>query len=154
MYVTPFSSSFRVRPFPFDRFFAALDSGFAPGFEPATDGAAAAKAEAPQGAEVDAKPALPVRVPRVEVQHGDAEHTVYVEVPGVAADGVAINAEKGELKLVATAPKWLFKRSFALPDDIDVEQISAQLDSGILTLRLPRAPASRPRQIRVEGAKE
>jgi len=102
--------------------------------------------------EADDPAVLPTRLPRVEVTNAADEHTVVAEVPGVPSDGVKLSAEKGVLSLVATAPKWVWKRSFTLPDDVDVDSIKASLKDGLLTITLPRVQAARPRQIRVEGA--
>ena len=42
-----------------------------------------------------------------------------------------------------------YMRSFALSSKIDREQISAQLDDGVLTLTLPKAAAAQPRRISI-----
>ncbi len=125
MFLSPFVPSARLR-FPFEAAFGSIDAD---------------------------EPAAPLtRLPRVEISPGNDAHTVVAEVPGVPADGVKLSAEKGVLFLVATAPKWAWKRSFTLPDDVDVDNIKASLKDGLLTITLPRVQAARPRQIRVEGA--
>jgi len=42
-----------------------------------------------------------------------------------------------------------FSRSIKLPVEIDVEKISAELSNGVLTVKLPKAEAARPKQIDV-----
>lgn len=125
MFLSPFVPSTRLR-FPFEAALANLDA--------------------------DEAASIPARIPRVDISPGEDAHTVVAEVPGVPADGVKLAAEKGVLSLVATAPKWVWKRSFTLPDDVDVDNIKAVLKDGLLTINLPRVQAARPRQIRVEGA--
>ncbi len=126
MFLTPWTTHARALRFPFDTTFPALDA--------------------------DEANTTPTRVPRVEITPGAEAHVVVAEVAGVPADGVQLTAEKGVLSLTATAPKWAWKRSFSLPDDVDVDNISASLKDGLLTITLPRVHAVRPRQIRVEGA--
>jgi HSP20 family protein len=45
-----------------------------------------------------------------------------------------------------------FARSFTLPAKVDGESISAELKDGVLTVTLPKAPESQPRQITVKAA--
>ena len=42
-----------------------------------------------------------------------------------------------------------YARSFSLSDKVDQDNIGAQLEDGVLTLTLPKAPAARPRRIAV-----
>jgi HSP20 family protein len=42
-----------------------------------------------------------------------------------------------------------YTRSFTLSSKIEQEQISAQLDDGVLTLTLPKAKEVRPRRIAI-----
>lgn len=45
-----------------------------------------------------------------------------------------------------------FSRSFTLPVKVDGEKITAALKDGVLTVTLPKAPESQPRQIAVKTA--
>jgi HSP20 family protein len=45
-----------------------------------------------------------------------------------------------------------FSRSFTLPVKVDGEKITASLKDGVLTVTLPKAPESQPRQITVKTA--
>jgi len=45
-----------------------------------------------------------------------------------------------------------FSRSFTFPQKIDFEHVSAETKNGILTVRLPKAPESKPRAISVTVA--
>jgi HSP20 family protein len=44
-----------------------------------------------------------------------------------------------------------FKRSFAVPNTFDTDQINAQYHDGVLTIMLPKREAAKPRQIKVEA---
>ena len=45
-----------------------------------------------------------------------------------------------------------FSRSFTLPYKVNGETIAATLENGVLTVTLPKAPESQPRQITVKSA--
>ena len=42
-----------------------------------------------------------------------------------------------------------FVRSFAVPNTFDTEQIAAEYQNGVLTVKLPKKEAAKPRQIKV-----
>jgi HSP20 family protein len=44
-----------------------------------------------------------------------------------------------------------FSRSFTLPFKVNVEQLSAEMRDGILTVKLPKAPEAQPRKIAVRA---
>ena len=48
-------------------------------------------------------------------------------------------------------PVGAFRRAFDLPVPIDADKAEAVHRNGVLTLRLPKAPEHRPRQIRVKA---
>jgi HSP20 family protein len=43
-----------------------------------------------------------------------------------------------------------FSRSFTLPADVDANRVEAALKNGIMTLRLPKTEAARPKQIEIK----
>ena len=44
-----------------------------------------------------------------------------------------------------------FKRSYALPKQVDPEKVTAALDNGVLTVTLEKTPEEQPRQIAVKA---
>lgn len=44
-----------------------------------------------------------------------------------------------------------FSRSFGLPTKVDLERAQANVKDGVLTVTLPKAPETKPRQIAVRG---
>lgn len=99
----------------------------------------------------------------------DAEaYEVAVVLPGVNKKGLEVSAEEGELTIIgrrgARVPEgWRsvwgsapqgnptdYRLVLTLNVDIDSERISAKLEDGILTLRLPISEASKPKLIAVE----
>jgi HSP20 family molecular chaperone IbpA len=100
------------------------------------------------------------------VETGDGV-TLMMEMPGVAAEDVDVTLEKRVLtiqgKVRPTSIDRLdlayaeygegdFERVFTMSDDFDPEKIEAEVQNGVLTLRLPRAAAAQPRKITVKAA--
>lgn len=103
--------------------------------------------------------------PRVDVFENDAEYLVVADVPGAPKDGIEVSYEEGELRLVARrAPEALgnalaeeykahdFRRSFAMPEGVDAEKISAELAGGVLNVHLPKVGKKRPQKIDVRAS--
>lgn len=102
--------------------------------------------------------------PAVNLFEDDANVYVEAELPGlrledlelVFTDGVLTlkgtrPAATGENVLQRERPEGAFERPVAIPFDVDAESISATLRHGILTVTMPKAPASRPQRIEVRG---
>lgn len=97
----------------------------------------------------------------------DAEgYTVQAALPGINPNELEINLEEQELTVrgefkARELPEGAryhrreqaigrFERSFRFPVSIDGEAVQASYEYGILTLRLPRAEAAKPRRIEVQ----
>lgn len=92
--------------------------------------------------------------------------TVVADLPGVETSNLKITVENKVLTIHARAAGWpakgengyvwreyqlpSFWRQFQLSDAVDPERIEAHLKNGVLTLRLPKAEAVRPREIQVK----
>jgi HSP20 family protein len=114
-----------------------------------------------------AAPAAATRVeflcPPVNLHHDLEGYTLEVEMPGVGREGVDVTFEEGKLTLVGHRKasggegKSLYsettgrdyRRVFDLDPAIDAEKITASIEQGLLTLRLPKAESSKPRKISV-----
>jgi HSP20 family protein len=90
---------------------------------------------------------------------------VRAEVSGVRPDGLAIEVERGRLTVTGErgpteAGKGAFHRRerqagkfsrvVQLPDDLDAEHANAQVRNGVLTVRIPKSEAAKPRTITVQ----
>jgi HSP20 family molecular chaperone IbpA len=107
----------------------------------------------------------PSVAPLCDVYENNEELLVVADVPGVTADALNINLDKGELSIFArrdVSPKdgtFLgveyrdcdYRRRFAVPSGIDAAKISAELKDGVLWLHLPKSEAQKPRQIAVRA---
>lgn len=93
------------------------------------------------------------------------------ELPGVRPDDLEVMVANGVLTLKGRRqgpegvpderyrrqerPRGNWKRSLQLPERVVEEELSAEFSNGLLKIRLPRAPLSQPRQIKVvDGANE
>lgn len=88
------------------------------------------------------------------------------DLPGIAPEGLNVTVENGVLTLEArraeTVPEgatiryserraFELRRTVSLPDTVDVDGIAATLDNGVLTLKLPKKPESRPKTIEIKA---
>jgi HSP20 family protein len=102
---------------------------------------------------------------RVDVFEKDDEYLVQADMPGVAADDVDIRFENGEITLHGrrqpshtkkARAAWEYEvtgyhRSFRLGDHIASDRIEADLKNGVLSLKLPKVEAVKPKRIAVKG---
>ena len=71
------------------------------------------------------------------VKQTDEGLEVRLELPGFTQDQIELVADKGILSIKAERDTGYLKRSYQLPDNTRVEEISAQLQNGILTINIP-----------------
>jgi HSP20 family molecular chaperone IbpA len=103
--------------------------------------------------------------PPVDVYENREEFLLVVDMPGVIKEDLRIHLDKGQLTLEARRPeagngKYLasevrstdYRRAFSVPQGIDVDKVSADLQQGILRVHLPKSAAIKPRQIEVQSA--
>jgi HSP20 family protein len=103
-------------------------------------------------------------VPTTDIFETEDALTVVMELPGVGNQAIDVNVENDVLRIDARIdftkyedlePLYTeynvghFARSFTLSNKIDQQQISAQLDDGILTLTLKKAKEALPRRIAI-----
>lgn len=102
-------------------------------------------------------------IPAVNLHHDADGYTLDVELPGVRKEGVEITVDDGKLTLTghrtansapgkvvyAESAGQAYRRVFDLDPAVDADKIRATIDQGLLTLRLPKAEASKPRKIKV-----
>ena len=90
--------------------------------------------------------------------------TVQFDLPGVDADSIDLQIERGELRLNArrrsTEPEGAqflvreradatISRRLMLGDVLDVEHVDAEYRDGVLTLRIPMHESAKPRKVDV-----
>jgi HSP20 family protein len=93
---------------------------------------------------------------------------IRAEVPGFKSDQISITVEPRSLVLKGERPPDThgkpgsyhrrerqfgnFARSIALPADLDTAKATAECRHGLLTIRIPRAAAAKPKQIPIKSA--
>lgn len=99
--------------------------------------------------------------PAVDIFEDEEALTLLADLPGVPGDRLNLGIEQGVLTVEALAPAQeegsVFRefgstgyyRRFQLPESLEFDKVSAELKDGVLTLRLPKAAAARPRKIEV-----
>ena len=107
----------------------------------------------------------------VDVFATDSDVFVIASAPGLGPDELEVTIDENVLTLSGTIPNvaksteaegatWYlhenghgqFRRTVTLPVDVDADQAEATFEHGILRLRLPKAEAAKPRQIKVRSA--
>jgi HSP20 family protein len=103
----------------------------------------------------------------VDVTENDNSYAITVELPGSKRDDVSVEVhgdvievrgekrsereEKDERRHVIERSYGSFSRSFSLPANADAERISASFKDGVLTIDIPKAQESKPKQVDIKG---
>ena len=104
----------------------------------------------------------PVVMPMDAWREGDT-FVLEFDLPGVSPDTVDIDIERNVLTIKAERPRrngdWemlaserptgLFSRQLVLGDNLDLEQVQADYDQGVLRLRVPVAEQAKPRKVEI-----
>lgn len=101
--------------------------------------------------------------PLVDITERAEEYVLAAEMPGVAKEDLEILLDHNELTLVGRRSRRQpagqalhvestgrdYRRTFLLDPVIDTARISAQIEQGLLTVRLPKAEKVKPRRVEV-----
>jgi HSP20 family protein len=101
--------------------------------------------------------------PAFDVRANADEIVFTADVPGIKREDLEITLEDGILSVKGQRryegngkeKVWLgrgygaFERSFTLPDTVDPEHLSASLQDGVLTVKVPQSPKAKPRKITI-----
>ncbi len=101
-------------------------------------------------------------VPSVDITETKDEFLLQADMPGVTKKSLEVLIEGNELTIVGRRPpakpnQYLhresvsaaFRRSFVLDPMIDGGRVTAQIEHGVLCVRLPKADAVKPRKVAV-----
>jgi HSP20 family protein len=109
----------------------------------------------------------PALLPPVDVVEDADGITLYADLPGVPKENLTLHLERDNLTIeglialdmpqemqsnVAELGLGRFRRVFALSKELDGEQTSAELNNGVLKLRIPKARQAQPRKISINVA--
>ncbi|MFD0546387.1 Hsp20/alpha crystallin family protein [Streptomyces mexicanus] len=101
--------------------------------------------------------------PLADLSETDDAYLVEVEVPGVKREDLDIEMTERELTITgefkerertgmlrrSTRRRGRFEYRAALPGDISPENVEATLDNGVLTVKVPKAEATKSRRIEI-----
>jgi HSP20 family protein len=107
-------------------------------------------------------------IPMDAYRRGD-DVWVHLDLPGVAADSVDIDVERGVMTISATRdwhredgdslylaerPRGTFRRQVTLGESLDVDRIEANFADGVLTLRIPITAKAKPKKIQIGSTRD
>lgn len=105
----------------------------------------------------------PAAMPMDAYRSGD-DYIVTLDVPGVSADSIDLSVERNVLTVkaerksdygedtdvqIAERPRGVFSRELFLGETLDADNVKADYDAGVLTLRIPVVERAKPRKIAV-----
>ena len=104
--------------------------------------------------------------PAVDIYETENELVLKADLPDVNQKDIDVRVENQTLTIAGTRnfekheeskgfhrierSYGNFVRSFAVPNTFDTETVSASYQNGVLTVKLPKKEAAKPRQIKVE----
>ena len=103
--------------------------------------------------------------PTTDIFETDEALTMLLEMPGVDRENIEISVENGVLtvegkinfsKYEGLQPVYSeynigpFRRTFRISSRIDQDKIKAEMQSGVITLVLPKAEEAKPRRIEIK----
>jgi HSP20 family molecular chaperone IbpA len=103
--------------------------------------------------------------PATDIWESAEEVVVTFDMPGVPSDHIDLTVEKGTLTVTGTArPEEQgtavyretrignYQREFTLSEDVDPDRISAEMNSGVLSVRIPKPEKAKPKRIAIQSA--
>jgi HSP20 family molecular chaperone IbpA len=106
----------------------------------------------------------PALLPPVDVIEDTTGITLYADLPGVPREKLDVRVDGEQLtieaEVVLPVPQGMqasraevtlsrYRRTFTLSKELDADKVSAELNQGVLRLRIPKAEHAQPRKISV-----
>jgi HSP20 family protein len=104
--------------------------------------------------------------PRTDLIEAEDAYRIHLDVPGVSKDDLSINYQDNQLTVSGQRASdhtgedeeyvrversfGHFYRAFTLPRTVNADDISASYENGVLTIRVPKTEAVKPRQIEIQ----
>lgn len=100
----------------------------------------------------------------MDAYHLGEDYIVTLDVPGVSADSIDLTVERNVLTVkaerkadygedtdvqIAERPRGVFSRELFLGETLDADNIRADYDAGVLTLRIPVVERAKARKIAI-----
>lgn len=102
--------------------------------------------------------------PNVDIFEQADEIVILADLPGASPDSIEVDYEDGELSIKAPVEtrqdadtQFLvreygtgdYRRKFRISEVVDAERINATYTNGVLTVRLPKVQAAKPRRVAI-----
>jgi HSP20 family protein len=112
--------------------------------------------------------ARPAMMP-MDAYREDGNFVVHLDLPGVSTDSIELTVEQNVLtvhaerkppvgesaeRVVDERSYGVFSRQLFLGDTLDSDQLTADYEAGVLTVRIPIAEKAKPRKIEIGGGAE
>ena len=104
--------------------------------------------------------------PAVDILETEDELVLKADLPDVELKDIDVRVENGTLSIKGERKfekdysdkgyhriersYGSFMRSFSVPNAVDTEKVSADYKNGVLTVKLPKKEAAKPKQVKVE----
>jgi HSP20 family protein len=104
-------------------------------------------------------------LPPVDVIEDATGITLFADMPGVAKEGVHLRVDgdqltlEGEMSLAlpqgmepiyVEVQRARYLRAFTLSKELDADKVSADMNQGVLRVRIPKAAHAQPRRVQVQ----
>jgi HSP20 family protein len=109
----------------------------------------------------------PEFMPSFEVKETKEGYVFTADLPGVEEKNLEVKttqnrltisgkresekSEQGDTYYTSERSYGAFSRAFTLPNGADLEKVQAKLESGVLTVNVPKKPEAQPRKIAVSS---
>ncbi|MEN3027327.1 MAG: Hsp20/alpha crystallin family protein [Chlorobiota bacterium] len=105
--------------------------------------------------------------PRVDITEDEQHIYIHAELPGVRKEDVKVSISEDRVLTIQGEKKeerkeegrnflrmervfGSFCRSFALPENVKIDEVDAKFENGVLTITLPKVTPSKPKEIEVQ----
>jgi HSP20 family protein len=103
--------------------------------------------------------------PEVNVYSNENEYVLAAKIPGIEKNDVSISIKDNSLKIAGERKNeenpdanyhlrerksGKFERNFLLDEKVDADKVTAEIKNGILLIKVPKSPESKPVKIEVK----
>jgi HSP20 family protein len=104
--------------------------------------------------------------PSADISETGQEYLIRAELPAVKKEDIKVSIDRGMITIEGERKQKTedknekfhrvesfygsFTRSFSLPENVNAEGIRCETKDGVLTVHVPKTPAEKPKQIKVE----
>ena len=102
--------------------------------------------------------------PAVDVSELSNQVVLKYDMPGVDKNNIEITVEKGTLSVIGNVSRedlgtpvyqetrvGNYRRDFTLPDDVDADNISAEMTNGVLIIKIDKPEKAKPKTIAISS---